>query len=80
MSKKRHLTNNELKRTFLLVARKGSLSGAARELNLTVPGVKYRIEWLEKESGQMLFVRGRWGMTLTAVGQATVDRLGGSGG
>lgn len=78
MSRKRYLTNKELKRTFLLVARHGSMSGAARELNLALPTVRYRIACLEKESGHVLFTRkGCRGMELTDIGQSTVKILGG---
>lgn len=76
--RERVLTDKELKRTFLAVVRHGSMGGAAREMNLTLPGVKYRIDMLEQESGQVLFtrLRGR-GVELTDVGQATVRILGG---
>ncbi|MCK4713622.1 MAG: LysR family transcriptional regulator [Marinosulfonomonas sp.] len=47
--------------TFEVVARLGSFSGAARELNVTQPAVSRAINNLEKHLGYPLFIRhGRW--------------------
>jgi DNA-binding transcriptional LysR family regulator len=53
-------------RTFLEVARDGSLSGAARRLGLTQPTAGRHIDTLEKALGVLLFVRSRRGLEPTA--------------
>jgi DNA-binding transcriptional LysR family regulator len=55
----------ELFRTFLEVARDGSLSGAARKLALTQPTVGRHIDALETALGLSLFSRSPQGLTAT---------------
>lgn len=54
-------------RTFLEVARDGSLSGAARRLGLTQPTVGRHIDALEQSLGTKLFARSRRGLTPTQI-------------
>jgi DNA-binding transcriptional LysR family regulator len=56
-------------RTFLAVARDGSLSGAARRLGLTQPTAGRHIDALEQAFGITLFVRSRRGLEITAAAQ-----------
>jgi len=58
----------ELFRTFLAVLQEGSLSGAARALDLTQPTVARHIEALEQALGIELFVRSQRGLAPTEVG------------
>jgi DNA-binding transcriptional LysR family regulator len=55
---------------FLEVARQGNLSRAAEVLHVTQPALTARVQALEAEVGQALFVRGRRGMTMTDAGRA----------
>lgn len=55
-------------RTFQAVAETGSLSAAARALQITQPTVGRHIDLLEDALNMPLFVRGREGMTLTQKG------------
>lgn len=55
-------------RFFLVVARHGTLSAAARELKVTQPTVGRRIAALERRVGARLFVRSSSGFVLTASG------------
>jgi DNA-binding transcriptional LysR family regulator len=53
---------------FLTVYEQGSLSGAARVLQLGQPTLSRRISELEQNVGEPLFVRQSQGMLLTAAG------------
>lgn len=55
----------ELYRTFLEVVRDGSLSGAARKLELTQPTVGRHIDAFESALGFSLFTRSQRGLTAT---------------
>ena len=55
----------ELYRSFLAVLAEGSLSGAARELNLTQPTIGRHIEALEATLGVALFTRSPRGLDAT---------------
>lgn len=57
-------------RTYLVVCREGSISGAARKLNISQPSVSVAITQLERSLGGGLFDRGRQGIRLTAAGEA----------
>ena len=57
-------------RTFVEVARDGSLSGAARRLGLTQPTVGRHIDALEEALGLTLFTRSPRGLTATPAAQA----------
>lgn len=61
-------------RVFAAVVRTGSLSGAARLLNLTQPTVSRRIADLEEKQGFPLFSRKHRGMVLTEAGDAIWSR------
>ena len=55
---------------FLEIGRQGNLSRAAEALHVSQPALTARLQALESELGQPLFVRGRRGMTLTDAGRA----------
>jgi len=57
-------------RTFAVVCRAGSISGAARLLNISQPSVSNAIAQLEDRLGVALFERGRNGIVLGAAGRA----------
>jgi DNA-binding transcriptional LysR family regulator len=57
----------ELYRTFLAVLQEGSLSGAARALQLTQPTIARHIDALEQALGIRLFVRSQRGLAATEV-------------
>jgi DNA-binding transcriptional LysR family regulator len=56
-------------KAFLLVARTGSFSGAARELDVAPSVVTKRITRLEEEMGAQLFVRSTRALSLTPAGE-----------
>lgn len=55
---------------FLEVARQANVSRAASELHITQPALTARLQMLEHELGQPLFVRTRRGVRLTDAGRA----------
>ena len=55
---------------FLEVARRGNVSHAATALHITQPALTVRLQALEEELGQPLFVRTRRGVRLTDAGNA----------
>jgi DNA-binding transcriptional LysR family regulator len=55
---------------FLAVARAGGVSRAAETLGITQPALTARLQGLEEELGQDLFVRSRRGVRLTDAGRA----------
>jgi LysR family transcriptional regulator of abg operon len=57
-------------RTFLAVCREGSISGAARQLNISQPSISVAIAQLEDRLDTKLFERGRRGIVLTSAGIA----------
>lgn len=61
-------------RTFLAVCRQGSISGAARLLNISQPSVSVAIAQLEQKLAGPLFSRGRRGIALTPAGAALMRR------
>lgn len=61
-------------RTYLAVCREGSISAAARRLNISQPSVSVAIAQLEQTLGGALFERGRQGIVLTAAGSALMRR------
>jgi LysR family transcriptional regulator of abg operon len=61
-------------RTFLHVCREGSISAAARKLNVAQPSVSVAIGQLERSLGGPLFKRSRQGIELTATGIALLQR------
>jgi len=64
-------------KAFLLVARTGSFSGAARELNVAPSVVTKRISRLEEEMGAQLFLRSTRGLHLTDAGERLLPRYQG---
>jgi LysR family transcriptional regulator, regulator of abg operon len=61
-------------RTFHQVCQTGSISGAARSLNISQPSVSAAIAQLEARLGGRLFERTRAGIVLTAEGEALAAR------
>ncbi|NYS59609.1 LysR family transcriptional regulator [Vreelandella salicampi] len=61
-------------RTFLAVARHGTLSGAAAELHLGIATLSRRIERLEKALKVPLFVRQQSGYQLTEEGAGLIEK------
>ncbi|HKP61734.1 MAG TPA: LysR family transcriptional regulator [Polyangiales bacterium] len=59
-----------LVRTFLEVAKAGSLLAASERLHVTQAAVTARLQSLEEELGQRLFVRNKGGAQLTPAGHA----------
>src|SRR3569623_1007082 len=57
-------------RTFLAVCREGSISGAARHLNIAQPSVSEAMAQLERSVRATLFERSRTGIQLTRAGLA----------
>src|SRR3954464_9363582 len=55
--------------SFVLVARHGSVKGAAAELEVTEPAVSVAVAALRKELGDELFVRDGRGIALTPGGR-----------
>jgi DNA-binding transcriptional LysR family regulator len=60
-------------KTFLAVARSGTLLSAAEALRLSQPTVGRHIDELEAATGLTLFVRGRRGMALTEAGLSLLE-------
>ncbi|MBA4354344.1 MAG: LysR family transcriptional regulator [Novosphingobium sp.] len=60
--------------TFWKVCETGSISGAARALNLSQPSVSNTVALLEQRLGVTLFARSRSGIILTREGEALRDR------
>jgi DNA-binding transcriptional LysR family regulator len=65
----------ELYRSFLAVFREGSLSGAARAIDLTQPTIGRHVEVLETALGTSLFTRSQRGLVPTAVATALVPHV-----
>ena len=61
--------------TFLLVARLGSFSRAAKELYLSPNAVKKRVRALECQTGLTLFERSNRGLTITPAGSSLMEDL-----
>jgi len=60
-------------RLLLAVADAGSVSAAARELNITQPTASRRLAQLEASLGEPMFVRSVGGATLTRFGETLLD-------
>src|SRR6202012_712748 len=63
-----HMTLAQLQ-SFVLVARHGSVKGAAAELGVTEPAVSVAVAALRNELGAELFVRNGRGIALTPGGR-----------
>ncbi|MGR3493617.1 MAG: LysR family transcriptional regulator [Shimia sp.] len=65
-----------LLRAFEAAARRGSLSAAARELNVTHAAIAQNVRKLERDLGQSLLIRSGAGMTTTPTGAQLARDLG----
>ncbi len=54
---------------FLATVRQGHVTGAARQLNMSVSAVSHHIAQLEQDFAAQLFIRGNRGMALTPAGE-----------
>jgi DNA-binding transcriptional LysR family regulator len=61
-------------RLFVMVARAGSLSAAARSTGTSVATLSRRMKGFEAATGRRLFLHGAQGYTLTADGRALLER------
>jgi DNA-binding transcriptional LysR family regulator len=61
---------------FLCLALEGSVTRAARQLNIVQPALSMQIAKLEKSLGKKLFYRASRGMSLTPAGEALAQRIG----
>lgn len=59
---------------FRMIVDAGTISAAARKLNMTQPPLSYQIKMLEEELQVQLFVRGTKNITLTEAGKALYVR------
>ena len=59
----------DLARTFLEIARLGSLAAAAETLHVTQTAVSARVRSLEDLLGRQLFLRNKAGASLTSAGE-----------
>jgi DNA-binding transcriptional LysR family regulator len=62
------LPRTQALRCFITVAREGTVSRAAAQLNLTQPAVSLQLKGLEESTGLQLFNRTPGGFTLTEAG------------
>lgn len=58
---------------FLAMAEEGSLSAAARKLNVSQPTLSRRLTALEENIGSDLFVRTRSGLEMTSIGEQLIN-------
>ena len=63
-------------RMFLAAAEEGSITAAARRMNLTQPAMSRQIKALEEELGVELFTRGAHSVALTPAGRVLVEEGG----
>lgn len=61
---------------FVEVARRGSYAKTAHDLNITAPTLSKRIQLLENQLGDSLFIRSSRGVKLTSFGKGLFDKLG----
>lgn len=61
-------------RYFLAIAREGSLSAAARGLNIAQPALTHHLHELEAQLGRPIAIRSSRGITLTDVGRAVLEQ------
>ncbi len=60
-------------RALLAVAETGSTTRAAEVLHIVQPAISRQLQLLERDIGAVLFVRGRYGMTLTDAGERLAE-------
>lgn len=70
-----HLPSTKDLRAFELAARLGSIKAAADQLHVSPSALSRRIQSLEEELGQALFVRDVRGITLTDIGRNYAEHL-----
>ena len=70
-----HLPSTKDLRAFELTAEIGSIKAAAQALHLTPSALSRRIQSLEEELGQTLFIRDARGLTLTETGRHYAEEL-----
>jgi len=70
-----HLPSTKDLRAFELAAKLGSIKAAADQLHLTPSALSRRIQGLEEELGNTLFIRDSRGVTLTEAGRQYAQRL-----
>ena len=75
MQRKTHKVSLNSVRTFSIVAKTGSISGAASELNITPSAVSHQIKNLEDTMGVSLFLRGNNSIELTDLGSRLFDEV-----
>ena len=63
-------------RLFLAAAEEGSITAAARRMNLTQPALSRQIKALEEELGVELFTRGAHSVALTPAGRVLAEEGG----
>lgn len=68
--------NPQLLKTFMAVARTGSITRAAEDVGMTQPAASGQIRALEESLGKLLFERHARGVRLTAVGEELARSLG----
>ncbi|MGX9415990.1 LysR family transcriptional regulator [Vibrio sp. WJH972] len=61
---------------FVEVARRGSYAKTAHDLKITAPTLSKRIQSLEDQLGDSLFIRSSRGVKLTSFGKGLFDKLG----
>ena len=61
---------------FVEVARRGSYAKTAHDLKVTAPTLSKRIQSLEHQLGDSLFIRSARGVSLTSFGKGLFDQLG----
>ena len=70
-----HTPSTKDLRAFEIVARLGSIKAAAEHMHLTPSALSRRIQSLEEELGQALFIRDARGLTLTEAGHNYANQL-----
>lgn len=70
-----HFPSTKSLRAFEAAARLGSIKAAADHLHVTASAISRRIQTLEEELGQPLFVRDVQGITLTEAGRHYAEQL-----
>lgn len=70
-----HLPSTKDLRAFELAARLGSIKAAAEQLHVSASALSRRIQSLEQELGQTLFIRDARGLTLTETGRSYAEEL-----
>ena len=67
--------NFELYKTFYSVAKNQNITKAARELMISQPAVSKSIKTLEEQLNCSLFIRNKYGVTLTSEGQLFYENI-----